>query len=105
MNADSQYHEEGRAEAYLEGRRAEEILDATLSRTYSKLHQLAFGTAVGIVSLSLLGQFFIGYRVTLAGSLIGPGYAVVVGFLGGYFIAIRYNWSVDLMERRRRGDA
>jgi hypothetical protein len=54
--------------------------------------------------LSLLRQFFIGYRVTFVGSLIGFGYAFVVGFLGGYFIAVLYNRLVDLMKgRRRRG--
>jgi hypothetical protein len=46
--------------------------------------------------LSLLGQFFIGYRVTFAGSLIGFAYAFVVGFLVGYCVARVYNFIVGL---------
>ena len=41
--------------------------------------------------LALLGQYFIGYRVTVAGSLIGFGYGFVVGFVLGYGIAWLYN--------------
>ena len=52
--------------------------------------------------LSLLGQFFIGYRVTFAGSLIGFAYAFVGGFVGGYFVARVYNWIVGLREGKRR---
>jgi hypothetical protein len=50
--------------------------------------------------LSLLGQFFIGYRVTFAGSLIGFAYGFVCGFLIGYFVATMYNWITDVRERR-----
>jgi hypothetical protein len=51
--------------------------------------------------LSLLSQFFIGYRVTFLGSLIGFAYAFVVGFLVGYFVARMYNWIADLREVKR----
>jgi len=44
--------------------------------------------------LALLGQFFIGYEVTFAGSLIGFAYGFVTGFLGGYSTAKIYNWFV-----------
>ncbi|MGH7824166.1 MAG: hypothetical protein ACREQ7_03190 [Candidatus Binatia bacterium] len=50
--------------------------------------------------LSLLGQFFIGYRVTFVGSLIGFAYASVCGFVLGYFVASTYNWLVARKERR-----
>jgi hypothetical protein len=50
--------------------------------------------------LSLLSQFFVGYRVTFLGSLIGFVYGFVAGFLVGYFIAWVYNWVVDLRERK-----
>ena len=50
--------------------------------------------------LALLGQFFIGYRVTFVGSLIGFAYAFVLGFGVGYAVARIYNWLVDLRERR-----
>ena len=45
--------------------------------------------------LALLGQFFIGYRVTFLGSLIGFAYGFATGFLAGYFVAIVYNRVVD----------
>lgn len=48
--------------------------------------------------LSLLGQFFIGYRVTFVGSLIGFAYAFVCGFVAGYLVSSLYNWIVGLRE-------
>jgi hypothetical protein len=45
--------------------------------------------------LALLGQFFIGYRVTFGGSLIGAAYGFVFGFVVGAFVAKLYNWLVD----------
>ena len=48
--------------------------------------------------LSLLGQFFIGYRITFLGSLIGFVYGFIYGFMGGFLVAILYNWLVDLRE-------
>jgi hypothetical protein len=50
--------------------------------------------------LSLLRQFFIGYEVTFAGSLIGFAYAFVCGFVAGYLVSVVYNRVV----RRRRGE-
>ena len=52
--------------------------------------------------LSLLGQYFIGYRVTFVGSLIGFAYAFVLGFVGGYSIAIIYNWFVNIREDKHQ---
>lgn len=51
--------------------------------------------------LSLLSQFFIGYRVTFLGSLIGFAYGFVSGFLVGYFLARVYNLVVDFRERKQ----
>jgi hypothetical protein len=51
--------------------------------------------------LSLLGQFFIGYRVTFVGSLIGFAYGFAGGFLIGYFVCRMYNWLADLKESKR----
>ena len=42
--------------------------------------------------LALLGQYFPGYRVTFAGSLVGFAYAFVAGFGFGYAGARLYNW-------------
>jgi hypothetical protein len=57
------------------------------------------GNVVG-PHLSLLGQFFIGYRVTFLGSLIGFGYGFLSGFIGGYVVAVIYNWLVSLRESK-----
>lgn len=65
------------------------------------------GGAVVGPHLTLLGQYFIGYRVSFVGSLIGFGYAFVVGFILGYFVARVYNLVLDIRERdpkiNRRG--
>jgi hypothetical protein len=53
--------------------------------------------------LALLGQFFIGYDVTFAGSLIGFAYGFVTGFVVGYSVARIYNWLVGLKEDRSSG--
>ena len=50
--------------------------------------------------LALLGQFFIGYRVTFLGSLIGFAYAFVTGGVLAYAGATVYNWVADLRQRR-----
>jgi hypothetical protein len=48
--------------------------------------------------LGLLGQFFIGYRVTFVGSVVGFGYAFVVGYIVGYLVARIYNLIADRKE-------
>jgi hypothetical protein len=55
--------------------------------------------------LALLDQFFIGYRVTFIGSLVGFGYAFAVGYVVGYLMARIYNGIVDRREAHpgRRG--
>ena len=49
--------------------------------------------------LSLLGQFFVGYRVTFLGSFIGFAYGFASGFLAGYFVAAVYNLVVARRDR------
>lgn len=49
--------------------------------------------------LGLLSQFFIGYRVTFVGSLIGFSYAFVLGFVVGYPMAWLYNHLLGLRGR------
>ena len=51
--------------------------------------------------LGLLSQYFIGYRVSFLGSLIGLFYGFALGFTGGYFVAWMYNRIVDLREGNR----
>lgn len=52
--------------------------------------------------LALLGQFFIGYRVSFLGSLIGFAYGFISGYLAGYSVAMLYNL---IARRRELGDA
>lgn len=49
--------------------------------------------------LSLLGQYFIGYRVSFVGSLIGMVYAFVLGYLVGRLVGAVYNLVVDVRTR------
>jgi hypothetical protein len=50
--------------------------------------------------LALLGHFFVGYRVTFVGSLIGLGYGFVVGFAAGWSVSWLYNCLLDLRARK-----
>ncbi len=99
----------------------EQIVLTRLLRLNATVHGVVAGIVAGFVvfiatnwlvlkggrvvgpHLSLLGQYFIGYRVTFVGSLIGFAYAFICGFLVGYFIARVYNWIVDLREHRQNG--
>ncbi len=59
------------------------------------------GPVVG-PNLSLLGEFFIGYQVTILGSFIGLGYGFVIGYIIGFSVAYLYNWIVDLRVIHRK---
>ncbi len=52
------------------------------------------GPVVG-PNLALLGEFFIGYDVTLIGSLVGFLYGFITGFIIGFAIASIYNWILN----------
>jgi hypothetical protein len=99
-------------------RRLEDIVLARLVRLNAKVHGVVTGLVAGLAifvatnwlilkggevvgpNLALLGQFFIGYRVTFVGSLIGFVYGFAGGFVAGYLVAGLYNWLVELKERR-----
>jgi len=49
--------------------------------------------------LRLLGQFFIGYRVTFMGSLIGSAY----GFITGWACGIAVGWIYNRIALARHG--
>jgi len=51
-------------------------------------------------TLSLLGQYFIGYKVTFVGSLVGFVWAFAVGALVGWLIGLCYNWIVATSDAR-----
>jgi hypothetical protein len=111
-------------------KRLEQVVLTRLLRLNATLHGIVAGLVVGLgiflatswlilkggpigpqgqpvigPHLSLLSQFFIGYRVTFLGSLIGFAYGFACGFFGGYFVARMYNWLADYREGKRRGHA
>lgn len=49
--------------------------------------------------MGLLDQFLIGYSVTFTGSLVGAAYAFVIGYAGGLFVAMVYNWVISFRSR------
>ena len=96
-----------------------QIVLTRLARLNATVQGLVFGTLLGGAiflatnwlilkggepvgpHLALLGQFFIGYRVTFLGSLIGFGYGFVTGFLAGYLVAMLYNLFGTKRQARR----
>jgi hypothetical protein len=92
----------------------EKVILTRVVRLNAKVHGLVTGLVAGMLifiatnwlvlkggrqvgpHLALLGQFFIGYRVTFVGSLIGFAYAFACGFIIGYSIAWMYNRIADL---------
>jgi len=85
------------------------------------LNAKAFGLALGIICglaiflatnwlilkgghpvgphLSLLSQYFLGYRVTFLGSLVGFAYGFAVGTISGAFISWIYNKIAGLKSK------
>lgn len=103
-----------------EEKNLEEIILTRLVRLNAKIHGLVTGMVFGVAlfvatnwlvlkggksvgrHLSLLGQFFIGYRVSFLGSFIGFIYAFVCGFILGYSIAWLYNWFADMRDGKAK---
>src|SRR2546426_7033983 len=61
------------------------------------------GGAVVGPHLLLLNQFFLGYRVTFRGSLIGFAWAFCLGFAAGFALVRIYNSLVGLPAFRATG--
>ena len=125
VNADQEYHEEVR-----DAPSEEDVLAALVPRVFGRLHRGALGLAAGLGAglllcavtlaaslmagpelralLGLLAQYFPGYRVSPAGSLLGLAYGFSAGFLLGWVYALLRNASFALytvavrhrMERR-----
>jgi hypothetical protein len=111
VNADREYHEE-----YEEMPSEPIISDEILIRTFSRMHKSGFATAAGIVcglfiflptiylaikqgevvgpNLQLLGQYFIGYSVTIKGAFIGMAQGFFWGFIFGWTFAYLRNFSL-----------
>jgi len=105
------------------GNTLEKIVLTRLLRLNAKVHGVVAGLLIGLgifvatnwlvlkggevvgPHLALLGQFFVGYKVTFVGSLIGFAYGFLFGFVVGYFVAFVYNRLVDLREKRRSNSA
>jgi hypothetical protein len=118
VNTDQAYHEEVRAEETGEAPDVSAVFRGTLQHIFPRLDPVAFGAAVGAVAglalfaitlflvirdgpivgptLQLLDNFFPGYTVSAAGSLIGLLYASVTGFAVGWIFAYLRNVAVYL---------
>ena len=93
--------------------------DEVLVHAFARLDKIGLGVAVGGVSglavfaatmililkggdqpvgptLALLGQFFLGYRVTIAGAFVGLLYGFFSGFALGYLFAALRNAFIVL---------
>jgi hypothetical protein len=92
----------------------EQIVMTRLLRVSATIHGIVTGLVVGLgifaatnwlvlkggrpvgPHLALLSQFFIGYRVSFVGSLIGLGYGFGLGFVVAYAVAWLYNQLLGL---------
>jgi hypothetical protein len=84
---------------------------------FARLDRIALGVALGAVfgalvflatlylvakggpmpgkNLSLLSQYFVGYRVTIGGAFIGLLYGFMTGFIVGWFVAFLRNFFLS----------
>jgi protoporphyrinogen oxidase len=114
VNTELDYHEEALV--------ADKVIDEALAQVFTRLDRVAFGVALGTVAgaalflatlalvlkggsvvgptLSLLRQYFPGYRVSAAGSLVGFIYGSVVGFACGWSFAFLRNAVLFLYVAR-----
>lgn len=94
----------------------EKVIKTRLLRLNASIHGIVFGLLLGLIifiatnwlvikggevvgpNLVLLNQFFIGYRVTFLGSIVGFGYGFLTGFIVGFFVASVYNWILDMRD-------
>src|SRR5688500_10510380 len=92
--------------------------EALLLQVFAKLDAMAFGIAVGLWAalclsaatilllidggpllgrhLELLGQYFVGYKVTWTGSIVGFAYGFAGGFCVGWLIAFLRNLCISI---------
>ena len=116
VNVDQEYQEE--IQDGVDPERAAQGIENTLTRVFNKLDGVALGLALGSVTgaalllttmahalgggndltgyLQLLGQYFPGYRVSVAGSLLGLVYGLAAGFVVGWAFAFTRNAALAL---------
>lgn len=127
VNTDQEYHEEIRTETGVAPEQVEAVIEGALQHI-GKIDRVAFGSALGLTCglalflmtlilvlkggdtvgpmLSLLNQFFPGYRVSFLGSVIGLAYGCLTGFAIGWCIALLRNVVVllTMATRYRRAE-
>jgi hypothetical protein len=97
----------------------EKIVMTRLVRLSATIYGIVFGLVLGLgiflatlwlvirggpvvgPNMALLGQFFLGYTVTYAGSIVGFVYGFITGFVIGFSIATIYNWIISRTEAHR----
>jgi hypothetical protein len=110
VNVEQEYHEEMGIEPSEEA-----ALDKLLPAVFSRMDKIGLATAVGSVCgllfflatiwivirggverfyLQLLGQYLLGYTVTVKGALIGMAYGFSWGFLFGWLFAYLRNFFI-----------
>jgi protoporphyrinogen oxidase len=116
VNTDQEYHEEIREQVTEHD--LEEVLQGALTEVFLKIDRVAMGLSVGLAAgmllflatlvlvlkggtivgptLGLLGQYFPGYTVTGAGSVLGLLYGFVSGYVVGWAFAFLRNATVFL---------
>ena len=98
------------------------VLQTTIERAFARMDKLAFATALGMVcglamfiatiwliikggdiigpNLRLVGQYFIGFTVSVKGAFIGLVYSLLWGFLFGWLFAYIRNLGLALFIYR-----
>ena len=134
VNADQEYHEEitdlekKAGEKFAPLAPPEPLVSTrSLVQAFARMDKLAFAASIGTVcslaiflatlmwivkggevagpNLWLLGQYFIGYSVTVKGAFIGMGYSFLWGFIWGWLFAYLRNFSIGLFIYRAKRKA
>lgn len=104
--------------AEAKGLSASALPDELLIQTFAKIDRSALGVAVGVLSgagiflatnflifkggarvgatIALLNNYFFGYSVTFAGSVVGLIYGFVAGFILGWLVAFLRNFVIKI---------
>jgi len=118
VNTEQQYQEEIATEIGDQTRDITTVLEDAFSWTFPKLDRRAFGVSLGAVSgmvlfvatlfvlltggdlmgakLLLLNQYFLGYSVSMSGSVLALAYGCAFGFVAGWGFAFLRNTAVFL---------